>query len=251
MTIVLALLLAILLPPPAEPGPVHAVRPVPGAVLTGYAPPSVRWGAGHRGVDLAVVEGDEVHAAMAGSVAYVGVIDGVPIVSISHGELRTTYEPVRAAVKVGDLVQRGSAIGVISGPHEGCPQAACLHWGAKRGEDYLNPLSLLGTSLIRLIPNSGPGVSLPERGPQPFIGDVGVDLRRGQRGVPQHFLDAAQIRATFENMRSHRVAQPVRAEIRGTLDDSQRLVHDAPHHTLVDPSAPIPHKHRLSSSGFG
>jgi hypothetical protein len=34
----------------------------------------------------------------------------------------------------------------------GCPVAACLHWGLRRGEVYLDPLSLLAPPEVRLLP---------------------------------------------------------------------------------------------------
>jgi hypothetical protein len=49
---------------------------------------------------------------------------------------------------------------------------------------------------------SGAGVRLLVGPAQPIGGDVGVELGGGQRGVPQQFLHAAQVRAALEEMRS-------------------------------------------------
>jgi murein DD-endopeptidase MepM/ murein hydrolase activator NlpD len=66
--------------------------------------------------------------------------------------LRTTYEPVTPSVRAGLPVARGSPIGTLVTGHAGCPVAACLHWGLRRGETYLDPLLLLAPPRIRLLP---------------------------------------------------------------------------------------------------
>jgi murein DD-endopeptidase MepM/ murein hydrolase activator NlpD len=90
-------------------------------------------------------------------VAFAGEIAGRPVVSIAHpGGLRTSYEPVRAAVRQGALVAAGAPIGELMAGHPGCGGAACLHWGAMWGPasraDYVNPLGLLATTAVRLKP---------------------------------------------------------------------------------------------------
>ena len=64
------------------------------------------------------------------------------VVTVAHaGGVRTTYEPVTASVRVGEEVAAGDDLGVLAtGSH--CP-TACLHWGALRGDVYIDPLSLL------------------------------------------------------------------------------------------------------------
>ncbi|QYH19546.1 M23 family metallopeptidase [Corynebacterium aquatimens] len=120
--------------------------------------PEKNWQPGHRGVDLGLRPGDPVRAAGAGEVAYVGVVVGVPVVSVVHPSgLRTTYQPVDSRARVGDQVAEGQVIGALSrarpphhGPHEG------LHWGALTGPDtYIDPLSLLAPPRIRLKPVDG------------------------------------------------------------------------------------------------
>ena len=84
---------------------------------------------GHRGVDLAARPGQDILAAEDGVVAFVGVIVGVPVISIDHADgIRTTYQPVFPSVTVGDAVREGQPIGRMASPngdHDG------LHWGAK------------------------------------------------------------------------------------------------------------------------
>lgn len=126
---------------------------LPAAVLRRFDPPPEPWLAGHRGVDLGAAEGAPVRAAGAGVVVHAGPLAGRGVVSILHtGGLRTTYEPVTAAVRPGDLVAAGDPIGSVEAGHPGCPQTVCLHWGLRRGDVYLDPLALLGLGRVRLLP---------------------------------------------------------------------------------------------------
>jgi len=70
---------------------------------------------------------------------------------VSHGALRTTYLPVNPTVAVGTQVGTGQVIARLAAGH-GCPGGTCLHWGLKRGDTYLDPLSLLDTGPVRLLP---------------------------------------------------------------------------------------------------
>jgi murein DD-endopeptidase MepM/ murein hydrolase activator NlpD len=112
-----------------------------------------RYAAGHRGVDLAGAPGASVLAAGDGVVAFAGMVAGRPVVSVDHpGGLRTTYEPVDPSVGAGQALARGSPLGTLLAGHAGCPVSACLHWGLRRGEDYLDPLALLAPPRVRLLP---------------------------------------------------------------------------------------------------
>ena len=134
------------------PGAVWS-RPVDGPVTRPFDPPPDRYGAGHRGADLAGPPGTPVLAAGDGVVVFAGMVAGRPVVSVDHaGGLRTTYEPVDPVVGAGQQVTRGAVLGTLAGGHAGCPAAACLHWGLRRGEDYLDPLSLLEPPEVRLLP---------------------------------------------------------------------------------------------------
>lgn len=125
------------------------------AVTRAFDAPSPNWQRGHRGVDLAAGAHQPVYAAGPGTVVFAGELAGRPVVSIAHpGGLRTTYEPVRAHVRVGRTVAAGQSIGTLDEGHSGCPVAACLHWGAMWGPasraDYVDPVGLL--SAVRLKP---------------------------------------------------------------------------------------------------
>ncbi|MDZ7923122.1 MAG: protease SohB [Marinagarivorans sp.] len=65
--------------------------------------------------------------------------------------LRSTYEPVLASVAPGARVRRGTVLGSLTSGHESC-SSTCLHWGIRRGRDYLDPTALVRASPIRLKP---------------------------------------------------------------------------------------------------
>jgi murein DD-endopeptidase MepM/ murein hydrolase activator NlpD len=121
-------------------------------VVAGFDPPHLTYGSGHRGVDLAGDLGQEVRAAAAGEVSYAGRVGGKPVVVVDHGEVRTTYEPVWASLSAGDRVEVGTPIGTLDNLFGHCFPAACLHWGLRRGEEYLDPLAWLGRATVRLLP---------------------------------------------------------------------------------------------------
>ncbi len=127
---------------PLSPAPV-VTRPF-GLGPTVYA-------AGHRGADLAGEPGQPVLTAGAGRVTYAGLLAGRGVVTVTHGALRTTYEPVTATVRVGATVAFGEQVGTLEPGHEGCPVAACLHWGLRRGDTYLDPLRLVRQGPVRLL----------------------------------------------------------------------------------------------------
>jgi hypothetical protein len=126
------------------------------AVLRPFQPPPEPWSAGHRGVDLSARFGQQVRSSGAGVVTFAGLVAGLPVVTVSHGVLRTTYEPVEPAVLRGDRVRPGEVIGRLSraGAHCGA-RRPCLHWGLLRGSTYLDPLALLRSKPIRLLPRNG------------------------------------------------------------------------------------------------
>ena len=165
-TALLVAVLAVLggaLPGPAAAGD-HSPAPAGSAVwpllpapevVAGFDPPATRWGAGHRGVDLAGSPGQPVRAALAGTVTFAGGLAGRGVVVVDHGATRTTYEPVEASVDVGDLVAAGDRLGRLQPGGSHCAPRTCLHWGLLAGEAYLDPLTLVGAGPVRLLPLGG------------------------------------------------------------------------------------------------
>lgn len=162
--LVLLLCLTTLAPPAAaDPVPAPAsegvwpLSPRPD-VVSGFDPPEEQWGAGHRGVDLLGHVDQSVHTSLGGTVTFAARLAGRGVVVVDHGGVRTTYEPVSASVQVGDSVGRGDVIGMLQRASSHCFPRACLHWGLRRGEAYLNPLTLVGAGPIRLLPLAGWGL---------------------------------------------------------------------------------------------
>lgn len=145
------------------------ISPVtPLRVARSFEAPAQNWLPGHRGVDLLAPPGTPVRAPADGRVAFVGMVAGRPVVSIDHddpagtGTLRTTYEPVVTRVSTGDLLTGGDVIGEVASDAGSHCTGGCLHWGARRGETYVDPLSFLRTG-VRLWPPSGSAAQRPSR----------------------------------------------------------------------------------------
>jgi hypothetical protein len=141
---------------PALPDPdVQVVYepPVPGRVEQGFDGPAGPYAPGHRGVDLAAPAGSAVTAAADGVVTFAGTVAGARWVTIGHADgIRTSYGTFAGppAVAPGDRVRRGQRLGAASGHHPGADgDDAGLHWSARRGATYLDPMTLLGRSVPR------------------------------------------------------------------------------------------------------
>ena len=135
--------------------------PLAGAheVARPFAAPASTYGSGHRGADVPSTVGAPVRASATGRVTYAGLLAGRGVVVVTHGALRTTYEPVTASVSVGATVALGDVVGRLDAGHLGCPVAACLHWGLRRGEQYLDPVRLVERGPVRLLPMDAVGGS--------------------------------------------------------------------------------------------
>jgi murein DD-endopeptidase MepM/ murein hydrolase activator NlpD len=140
-------------PRPTREG-VWPLQPRP-EVAAGFDPPATRWGPGHRGADLVGQVGQPVRTSLGGAVTFAAPLAGRGVVVVDHGAVRTTYEPVRASVTVGQVLASGAVVGTLRRAGSHCFPRACLHWGLLRGERYLNPLVLVGAGPIRLLPLSG------------------------------------------------------------------------------------------------
>lgn len=149
-------------------------------VVSGFDPPASTWGAGHRGVDLLGRPGQSVHSALGGTVVFAARLAGRGVVVVDHGGVRTTYEPVSASVVVGQAIGRGGGIGTLQRTSSHCFPRACLHWGLRRGETYLDPLTLVGAGPIRLLPLDGtaPGLGAFLRSPPLALTPGGAPVGR-------------------------------------------------------------------------
>lgn len=131
------------------------------AVLRGFDPPERPWLSGHRGVDLrAAYNGAPVIAPAAGRVSFAGYVVDRPVLTVDHGNgLRSSFEPVDSTLKQGDAVGDGAVLGRVLAGH--CGEVPCLHWGVRRGEQYLNPLVfVMDLRPSILLPPVNPGSGL-------------------------------------------------------------------------------------------
>jgi murein DD-endopeptidase MepM/ murein hydrolase activator NlpD len=128
--------------------------PVPVLIAALFERPASDWGPGHRGIDLWLDEGSEVRSPGDGVVTFAGDVAGIGIVVVLHPSgLRSTLEPVSASVQVGESVVSGATLGSLELTGSHCAPRACLHWGVRRGDEYLDPLDVLrGYGPIRLLP---------------------------------------------------------------------------------------------------
>lgn len=142
--------------------PVAGVDP-PSGVERPFDPPVEEWGAGHRGVDLAAQPGASVVSPGPGVVTFAGQVARRGVVVVTHPDgLRSSLEPVAASAPVGTAVATGTVIGVVEGSQDTdepdgtanhCTPRSCVHWGVRRGERYIDPLSLLDRPPIVLLPD--------------------------------------------------------------------------------------------------
>lgn len=132
----------------------------PHHVLAPFDAPPSPYAAGHRGLDLAG-SSSVVTAVDGGVVRFSGSVAGRGVVSVLHpGGIISTYEPVTGTVAAGDHVAAGTVIGHLEGAGAShCRPVVCLHLGARRGEEYLDPMLLLA--------GAGPSVLLPLAGADP------------------------------------------------------------------------------------
>lgn len=148
----------------AAPAPAGAagwswpLNPKP-ALLRAFNPPARPWLSGHRGVDLAAESfGALVTAPASGTVSFVGVVVDRPVITIDHGDgLRSSFEPVESGLVKGAPVAEGGTLGKLLPGH--CGPVPCVHWGVRRGENYINPLAF--------VMDLRPSILLPPLDPAP------------------------------------------------------------------------------------
>jgi hypothetical protein len=129
-------------------------------------------------------------------VTFAGPLAGRGVVVVTHGDgTRTTYEPVVATVTRGDRVRAGDALGRLSAVGSHCLPLACLHWGRRRGDVYLDPMLLLSPGPARLLPvwaaaRDGPSPGGSRRRPSPAEGSTSRVTISPATSVPRWRLAA-------------------------------------------------------------
>lgn len=113
----------------------------PRSIVRAFVAPAHRFGAGHRGIDVAAPEGAAVLAPAPGVVLFAGPVAGRSVVTVDHGGgVVSSYDPVAPSVTAGDAVTAGARIGDL-GPGAAMHCASgCLHVGVRRGGEYVDPV---------------------------------------------------------------------------------------------------------------
>lgn len=131
--------------------------PLHGPILRRFEPPPSPYEPGHRGIDIGAPFGSGVGASREGIVAFAGWVGGSLFVSIDHPDgVRTTYSWLsEEVVTKGQPVEREQLIGRSGHGHLDEPDPH-LHFGARIGSNYIDPLLLLEgadvSGLIHLAP---------------------------------------------------------------------------------------------------
>lgn len=119
----------------------------PHLVIRDFEAPTSHYGRGHRGIDIAVANGDVVTAPAAGRVLFAGDVAGRGVLTIEHdNNVVSTLEPVMALISPGELVKAGQAVAIVDEPEEVWDSShlcSCLHLGARYRGEYVSPLTLL------------------------------------------------------------------------------------------------------------
>lgn len=147
-------------PAPAPPPMVRHQPPVDGPVVDFFRPPASPFGPGNRGVDYATAPGAVVRASGDGEVVFAGPVGGRLHVVVRHADgIRTSYSFLASVtVRRGEAVTAGQEVG---------RSGSSLHFGARRGDAYFDPLTLFGgggRGRVHLVPD-GPSAGVGRPGP--------------------------------------------------------------------------------------
>jgi len=120
----------------------------PKDTLNHYLAPMTEYGAGHRGIDLPAVIGDEIISPASGEISFIGKVGYRNVISVRFGNSFTaSLEPVCSELQEGSLVSLGSAIGFVCEPDPEylwhCDKT-CIHFGTRSEQGYFSPLALMG-----------------------------------------------------------------------------------------------------------
>jgi hypothetical protein len=173
--------------------------PLRGPIVRPFDPPASPYGAGHRGIDVAIPPGTVVLAPAPGIVSFAGRVAGQLFVSIDHGAgLVSTSSYLSAALVTKDeRVVAGQPIGLSGAGHPGS-STAHLHFGVRLGGVYVDPLAYLGpislVGILWLAPIAPSGPATPIA-----TGTAGVDgrLGPGPAGAPAALASGGSVPAAM------------------------------------------------------
>ena len=129
------------------------IPPIPGAQqVKDFDLPINAFSSGHRGVDFLSTFNSPVMAAADGVITHAGLIANRWTITVTHNNLRTTYEPVKPIIIFGEFVRQGQIIGYLQQTGSHCFPESCLHFGLKEGKAYLIPSIKNNRNYPRLLP---------------------------------------------------------------------------------------------------
>ena len=129
------------------------IPPIPGAQqVKDFDLPINAFSSGHRGVDYLSTFNSPVMAASDGVITHAGLIANRWTITVTHNNLRTTYEPVKPIIIFGEFVKQGQIIGYLQQTGSHCFPESCLHFGLKEGKAYLIPSIKNNRNYPRLLP---------------------------------------------------------------------------------------------------
>lgn len=163
-----------------------------GAVLLGfgasYTSTEATSASTHRGIDIAAEKGAEVRAPLAGRVTFAGRIPAAGggtcrAVTIATDVGAVTLLPLASSrVSKGDTLAEGDAVGALAESGDGSSAGAHLHVGVKRGDLYVDPLTVLLVAAVASGRSSGEAkLGAPASGGQQSEGSQASG--RGTRGT--------------------------------------------------------------------
>ncbi|HEX2850513.1 MAG TPA: peptidoglycan DD-metalloendopeptidase family protein [Acidimicrobiales bacterium] len=150
--------------------------PVDAPIVDPFRAPATPYAAGNRGIDYETTPGTPVRASAGGEVVFAGQVAGATHVVVLHADgVRTTYAFLdTATVARGDSVEQGDAVGTAG---------TRLHFGARVGDEYVDPLELLRASASSTLhAHLLPDADDEARRPKP-VGEERAGLVRSLRGI--------------------------------------------------------------------
>ncbi|MFT8703972.1 M23 family metallopeptidase [Bifidobacterium aquikefiricola] len=127
-----------------------SIWPVENPTITQkFIAPAHQWSSGHRGVDIQTTPGQTLFSPVSGIISFQGKVAQKSVVSIQHGALTFTFEPATTSFATGEHLMQGQPFATVAGVSDHC-EDSCIHWGIKRGDDYLDPASRVARTRIVL-----------------------------------------------------------------------------------------------------
>jgi hypothetical protein len=140
----------------------------------------------HRGIDIDAEEGAAVLAPLAGSVTFVGRVPAVGGGTVRGVTLATangtvTLLPLAStSVAKGDSLAEGDSVGCLAESGDGSSAKTHLHVGMKRGDLYVDPLSVLSLP-VAVTPGVASGANAPSAAPARAGARASTSLGRASR----------------------------------------------------------------------